>query len=152
MFPQKIFKIRIFNLAENEFRTTKFPGFSPTLGILSQISWLFRQIPWLSGVAFEFRLLQIFQVFQVSGNPATFMKWFAITLTWTYSSKHSKIFDNQGNVGLRQFAGIILFNFSLKTCHWPYFTRGPKVYSHIRVGPQGDSAPICISGVSQPEH
>ena len=28
MLPQKIFKIRIFNLAENEFQTTKFPDFS----------------------------------------------------------------------------------------------------------------------------
>ena len=27
MVPQKIFKIRIFNLAENEFQTTKFPDF-----------------------------------------------------------------------------------------------------------------------------
>ena len=27
MLPQKIFKIRIFNLAENEFQTTKFPDF-----------------------------------------------------------------------------------------------------------------------------
>ena len=46
--PQKIFKIRIFNLAENEF-----PHFSLTFGILSQIPWLF-------------------QVFQVSGNPDEF--------------------------------------------------------------------------------
>ena len=64
MLPQKIFKIRIFNLAENELQTTKFPDFwisvanSLTFGFLSQIPWLFRQIPWL------------FQVFQVSGNPA----------------------------------------------------------------------------------
>ena len=28
MLPQKIFKIRIFNLAEIEFQTTKFPDFS----------------------------------------------------------------------------------------------------------------------------
>ena len=27
MLPQKIFKIRIFNLAENEFQTIKFPDF-----------------------------------------------------------------------------------------------------------------------------
>ena len=27
MLPQKIFKTRIFNLAENEFQTTKFPDF-----------------------------------------------------------------------------------------------------------------------------
>ena len=37
MLPQKIFKIRIFNLAENEFQTTKFPDFSLTFGIMSQI-------------------------------------------------------------------------------------------------------------------
>ena len=37
MLPQKIFKIRIFNLAENEFQTTKFPDFSQTFGILLQI-------------------------------------------------------------------------------------------------------------------
>ena len=37
MLPQKIFKIRIFNLAENEFQTIKFPDFSLTFGILSQI-------------------------------------------------------------------------------------------------------------------
>ena len=37
MLPQKIFKIRISNLAENEFQTTKFPDFSLTFGILSQI-------------------------------------------------------------------------------------------------------------------
>ena len=46
--PQKIFKIRIYNLAENEFQTTKFPDFSLTFGIL------FRQIPWLSEVSFKF--------------------------------------------------------------------------------------------------
>ena len=37
MLPQKILKIRIFNLAENEFQTTKFTDFSLTFGILSQI-------------------------------------------------------------------------------------------------------------------
>ena len=37
MLPQKTSKIRIFNLAENEFQTTKFPDFSLTFGILSQI-------------------------------------------------------------------------------------------------------------------
>ena len=47
----KIFKIRIFNLAENEFQTIKSPDFSLTFGILSQIPWLFK-------------------VFQVSRNPA----------------------------------------------------------------------------------
>ena len=47
----KIFKIRIFNLAENEFQTTKSPDFFLTFGILSQIPWLFK-------------------VFQVSRNPA----------------------------------------------------------------------------------
>ena len=30
MLPKKFFKIRIFNLAENEFQTTKFPDFSLT--------------------------------------------------------------------------------------------------------------------------
>ena len=54
IIPQKIFKIRIFSLAENEFQTTKFPDFSLTFGILSQILWLFRQIPWLSEVSFKF--------------------------------------------------------------------------------------------------
>ena len=55
MLLQKIFKIRIFNLAENEFQTTKFLDFwnsvanSLTFRGLFQISWLF-------------------QVFQVSGN------------------------------------------------------------------------------------
>ena len=44
MLPQKSFKIRTFNLAENEFQTTKFPDFS----------WLFWQIPWLSEVSFKF--------------------------------------------------------------------------------------------------
>ena len=47
----KIFKIRIFNLAENEFQTTKSTDFFLTFGILSQIPWLFK-------------------VFQVSRNPA----------------------------------------------------------------------------------
>ena len=47
MLPQKIFKIRIFNLAENEFQTTESPDFSMTFGILSQI-------PWLSDVSFKF--------------------------------------------------------------------------------------------------
>ena len=47
----KIFKIRIFNFAENEFQTTKSPDFFLTFGILSQIPWLFK-------------------VFQVSHNPA----------------------------------------------------------------------------------
>ena len=32
----KIFKIRIFKLAENEFQTTKFPDVSLSFGILSQ--------------------------------------------------------------------------------------------------------------------
>ena len=63
MLPQKIFKIRIFILAENEFQTTKFPDFSLTFGILSQILWLFKQIPWL------------LQVFQVSGNPVLALTW-----------------------------------------------------------------------------
>ena len=54
MLPQKIFKIRIFNLAESDFQTTKFPDVSLTFGILSQIPWLFRQIPWLSEVSFKF--------------------------------------------------------------------------------------------------
>ena len=44
--PHKIFKIRIFNLTEMNFRQQN----SLTFGILSQIPWLF-------------------QVFQVSGNP-----------------------------------------------------------------------------------
>ena len=47
MLPQKVFKIRIFNLAENEFQTTKFPDFSLIFGILFQI-------PWLSEVFFKF--------------------------------------------------------------------------------------------------
>ena len=50
MIPQKIFKIRIFNLAENEFQKQN----SLTFGNLSQIPWLFRQIPWLSEVSFKF--------------------------------------------------------------------------------------------------
>ena len=37
MLPQKIFKNRIVNLAENEFQTTKFPDVSLTFGILSHI-------------------------------------------------------------------------------------------------------------------
>ena len=37
MLPQKMFKIRNFNLAENEFQTTKFSDFSLTFGIMSQI-------------------------------------------------------------------------------------------------------------------
>ena len=47
MLSQNIFKIRIFNLAENEFQTTKFNDFSLTFGIQSQI-------PWLLGVSFKF--------------------------------------------------------------------------------------------------
>ena len=54
MLPQKMFNIRIFNLAENEFQTTKFPDFSLTFGILLQIPWLIRQTPWLSEVSFKF--------------------------------------------------------------------------------------------------
>ena len=37
MLPQKSFKIRMFNLAENEFQATKLPDFSLTFGILWQI-------------------------------------------------------------------------------------------------------------------
>ena len=47
MLPQKISKIRIFNLAENEFQTTKLPGFwnsvtnSLTFPQLSEVSFKF---------------------------------------------------------------------------------------------------------------
>ena len=45
MLPQKIFKIKIFNFAENEFQTTKFPDFSLTFGTLSQIPDLLGKFP-----------------------------------------------------------------------------------------------------------
>ena len=54
MLPQKIFKIRIFNLAENELLTTKFPD---CLG----------KFPDLQG---SLSNSLTFPVFQVSGNPA----------------------------------------------------------------------------------
>ena len=47
MVPQKVFKIKLFNFAENEFKTAKFHDFSLTFGIL----W---QIPRLSEVSFKF--------------------------------------------------------------------------------------------------
>ena len=59
MLPQKIIKIRTFNLAENEFQTKKFPDFWNSVANSLTFRGLF-QIPWL------------FQVFQVSGNPANF--------------------------------------------------------------------------------
>ena len=46
MLPQKMFKIRIINLATNEFQTTKFPNFKNS--VANSLT---------------------FQVFQVSGNP-----------------------------------------------------------------------------------
>ena len=62
VLPQKIFKIRIFNLAENEFQTTKFPDFWNSVANSLTFRGLF-QIPWL------------FQVFQVSGNPVNKAFW-----------------------------------------------------------------------------
>ena len=44
MLPQKIFKIRIFNLADNKFQTIKFPDFPLTVGIQLHIPCLFGQI------------------------------------------------------------------------------------------------------------
>ena len=38
MVPQKIFKIRIFNLAENEFQTTKFHDFLEQVTNLSDLT------------------------------------------------------------------------------------------------------------------
>ena len=52
----KIFKIRIFNLDENEFQTTQFPDFWNSVTNSMTFRGLL-QIPLL------------FQVFQVSGNP-----------------------------------------------------------------------------------
>ena len=73
MLPQKIFKIRIFNLAENEFQTTKFPDFPLTFGILSQI-------PWLSGVSFKFPDISRF-----SRSVATLLL-ILLTASWFQSS------------------------------------------------------------------
>ena len=41
MLPLKIFKVRILNVAEIEFQTTKFPDFSLTFGILLEVSFKF---------------------------------------------------------------------------------------------------------------
>ena len=59
MLPQKIFKIRIFNLAENKVQTTKFRDFWNSVANSLNFKGLF-QIP---------GLFQVFQVFEVSGNP-----------------------------------------------------------------------------------
>ena len=61
MLPQKIFKIRIFNLAENEFQTTKFPDFwnfvanSLTFQVNSDFSRFSRSVATLAGL---FRALE----------------------------------------------------------------------------------------------
>ena len=56
MLPEKIFKTRIFNLADNEFQTTKFPDF---LG----------KFPDFQRSLSNSLTFQVFQVLQVSGNP-----------------------------------------------------------------------------------
>ena len=66
MLPQKMFKIRIFNLAENEFQTTKFPDFPWLLEFYSKFPDFLGKFPDFGGL---FQIPWLFQVFQVSGNP-----------------------------------------------------------------------------------
>ena len=56
MLPQKIFKIRMLRLAENEFHTTKFPDLSLTISPCIEVPDISRQ------------------VFQVAGHPGSNMK------------------------------------------------------------------------------
>ena len=53
MLPQKMFKIRIFNSAENEFQRTKLPDFPDVWNSVTN-SLTFWQIPRLSEVSFKF--------------------------------------------------------------------------------------------------
>ena len=60
MHPHRIFKIRIVNLAENEFQTTKFSDFPLTFRILLKLLCHFER---------SHSNFLTFQVSQVSGNP-----------------------------------------------------------------------------------
>ena len=62
MLPQKIFKINIFNLAENEFQTTKFPD----LEFCCKFPDFLGKFPGFQG---SLSNSLTFQVFQVSSNP-----------------------------------------------------------------------------------
>ena len=63
MLPQKIFKIKMLRLAENEFHTTKFPD----------LSFLFLKNSLTFSPCIE--ILRHFQVFQVAGHPVCCMKF-----------------------------------------------------------------------------